>query len=130
MDLTKLLLVAGGGAMGALCRYLVGLAALSKLGEGFPWSTFIVNVVGSFLMGVLVGLGMNSSQRAFLAFGVGFLGSFTTFSAFSVETLKHAEQGQWGVFGANVIANVTICLIAATIGIALARMLRPEVTSD
>ena len=79
------LLVAAGGAIGAVGRYLVGVGAVRLLGFGFPWGTLIVNVLGSLLMGLLIEfialrLSASNEVRTFLATGV--LGSFTTFSAF------------------------------------------------
>ncbi|HEX8535703.1 MAG TPA: fluoride efflux transporter CrcB [Allosphingosinicella sp.] len=91
-----LLLVMLGGAIGAALRYLVGLAALRGVGPDYPWGTLIVNLSGGFLMGLLAGIlargGNVEGLRAFA--GVGILGGFTTFSAFSLETANMIERGQ------------------------------------
>jgi len=81
---TSLLCVALGGAAGSVARYLVSIAALALFGAGFPWGTLAVNVVGSAAIGVAAGLGLEGPARLLLV--TGFLGGFTTFSAFSLET--------------------------------------------
>lgn len=79
-----LALVALGGALGSVARYLVSLAALGTLGAGFPWGTLAVNVLGSAAIGVAAGAGLEGGARLLVV--TGFLGGFTTFSAFSLET--------------------------------------------
>jgi len=79
-----LLLVAAGGAIGSVLRYLISLLAVAHLGTGFPWGTLAVNVIGSGAIGVLAGLGVGGGARLLLVTGL--LGGFTTFSAFSLET--------------------------------------------
>lgn len=81
---SSLLLVGLGGAAGSMLRYVVSLVGLALFGAGFPWGTLAVNVVGSSVIGVLAGLGMQGGMRNLLV--PGFLGGFTTFSAFSLET--------------------------------------------
>lgn len=81
---SSLLLVGLGGAAGSMLRYVVSLVGLALFGAGFPWGTLAVNVVGSGVIGVLAGLGMQGGMRNLLV--PGFLGGFTTFSAFSLET--------------------------------------------
>ena len=81
---SSLILVALGGAAGSMMRYLVSLAGLALFGAGFPWGTLAVNVLGSGVIGVLAGLGVQGGMRNLLV--PGFLGGFTTFSAFSLET--------------------------------------------
>ncbi len=90
MSLSALLLVAAGGAAGSVARYLVSLLALSQLGAGFPWGTLAVNVAGSALIGLAAGAGLQGEARLLLV--TGFLGGFTTFSAFSLETAALAER--------------------------------------
>lgn len=114
-------LVALGGAVGATARYGVSLAATQWLGAGFPWGTLIVNAIGSFAMGVLVGWASDADKALVLLLGVGVLGGFTTFSAFSIETVRLMERGAWLAAGANVTASVMISLAACAIGLALAR---------
>ena len=113
-----LLLVMLGGAIGAGLRYLAGLAALRNLGPSFPWGTLIVNLVGGLLMGVLAGIlarggGADEGLRVFV--GVGILGGFTTYSAFSLETFNMIERGQLlaaaGYSLVSVIGSVAMLMI-------------------
>ncbi len=120
----NLLAVAGGGAIGAVLRYGVALGLAGR--ATFPWATLAVNVTGSLAFGFLaIWLGerlpMAAELRAFLLVGV--LGAFTTFSAFSWETLALLQNGEMARAGMNVIANVTACIIAAAAGVWLARQL-------
>jgi len=81
---SSLLLVALGGATGSVVRYLVSVLALAWFGAGFPWGTLMVNILGSAAIGVAAGAGLEQQARLLLV--TGFLGGFTTFSAFSLET--------------------------------------------
>lgn len=122
---SRLLLVALGGALGAVCRYLLAIWIKDWTDpSAFPWGTLTVNVLGSFALGLLLGLDPESSRFADpqlrLALGVGFLGAFTTFSTFSVETITALEQGQTSVALGNVVANLVMCLGAAWVGLRLA----------
>ncbi|MEO0421356.1 MAG: fluoride efflux transporter CrcB [Pseudomonadota bacterium] len=125
-----LALVALGGALGASGRYVTTLAMQAWLGRAFPWGTLSVNVIGSFAMGIafvaLAALG--DEQRANegrLLLMTGVLGGFTTFSAFSLETLALMEQGEWTRSVANVGVSVALCLAATFAGLALARQWSP-----
>ena len=92
--MTSLFQVALGGAIGASGRYLTGMAALRLAGPGFPWGTLIVNVLGSFAMGVLVvALAHYHAHRFAPLLMTGVLGGFTTFSAFSLDTVSLLEVG-------------------------------------
>src|SRR5262245_1161472 len=93
------LLVMAGGALGSAGRYLVGKLTLGWLGPDYPWGTLAVNLIGGFLMGLLAGLlaRTSGSEHTRLLLGVGVLGGFTTFSAFSLDTALMIERGQWGV---------------------------------
>ena len=123
MTLT-LLQVALGGAAGAVARYLTGHAAVRLMGHGFPWGTVTVNVVGSFLMGILVVVLSEWSANRFAPLLLtGMLGGFTTFSTFSLETMRLFEEGSYWQAGSNVLLNVVICLAFAGFGIFLARQL-------
>jgi fluoride exporter len=106
----RLLLLAGAGAAGALCRY--GLAGLvqSGLGARFPWGTLAVNLTGCFVAGVLFGLfeshwALGGEARVIIF--IGFLGAFTTFSGFMLETAELARDAQWlGAAGNMMLQNV------------------------
>ena len=126
MTLKTLVAVAGGGALGAVSRLGVYTLAHGWLGKGFPYGTLAVNVAGSLAMGFLfVWLGERLSValewRLFLV--VGFLGAFTTFSAFSIETINLIADGMQARALANVVLNVSVCLLAAWAGVAGARWL-------
>ncbi len=115
------LLVALGAALGAPARYLVDRAVQSRVGSAFPFGTLAVNITGSLLLGVLIGSadhGGASSDLVLLA-GVGFCGAFTTFSAFSYETLRLAEDGRVVAALVNVVGSVLPALAAAAVGVAL-----------
>ncbi len=119
------LLVAAGGAIGALLRHVSGTAALRLLGPAFPWGTLLVNVAGSFAMGLLIGILARMSSggeavRLFLATGV--LGGFTTFSAFSLDAVALYERGELAAAGGYVIASVALSIAALALGLALVRM--------
>ncbi len=115
------------GALGALARYGVSVAALRWLGEGFPYGTLCVNLIGCFLLGVVAqftldGAGFAPQTRAIV--GTGFLGAFTTFSTFGVETYRAIEAGAWATAASNVAINVIGGLALAAAGIALASAMR------
>ncbi|MDP7151761.1 MAG: fluoride efflux transporter CrcB [Paracoccaceae bacterium] len=118
--MTSLLSIALGGALGASARYLTGLAALRLFGAGFPWGTLTVNVLGSFLMGLLfVLLGQGGRFSPLLMTGL--LGGFTTFSAFSLDAVALYDKGAVGLAGIYVLASVILSITALIAGIALAR---------
>ena len=117
-----LLQVALGGAIGASARFLTNVAALRLLGGAFPWATLAVNIVGSFLMGVLaVYLAGKGGMRAAPFLMTGLLGGFTTFSAFSLDTLTLFERGEVGLAGLYVGASVTLSLAAIAVGVLVTR---------
>ncbi len=116
--------VAVFGALGALARYGVSMWALRLWGASFPMGTLIVNVIGCFCLGLLAETalgdpGLTARTRTIL--GTGFLGAFTTFSTFGVETLRAIEAGSWGVAAGNVALNVVGGIVAVALGFALAR---------
>jgi CrcB protein len=117
------LLVALGGGIGAAGRYGVSLAMPLKPGE-WPWATFSVNVAGSLAIGVLAGWLSSrgdaaESWRLFL--GVGVLGGFTTFSAYSLETLRMIERGEWPAAAFYVLGSIVAGLAAVAIGAEIAK---------
>jgi len=117
-----LLYVALGGALGSVCRALVGVAITSRL----PVGTLVVNGVGSLLIGWLMSrYGATepaTATRLLNVMVVGFCGGFTTFSAFSWQTLDQMLKGQWGVAIGNVVLSVVLCLIAVWMGFRLGRL--------
>ena len=114
--------VALGGALGALARYLAGVATLRVMGPGFPWGTLAVNVVGAFLMGVLVVLlAQRDAMRLAPFLMTGILGGFTTFSAFSLDTIAIVERGQMALAVFYVMASVLLSLGAIVLGMSAAR---------
>jgi fluoride exporter len=121
----KLVLVFVGGGGGAVARYLVGQQALRALGPGWPAGTFIVNVVGGLLMGLLAGYtayrGGVAQHGWSLFLGVGFLGGFTTFSAFSLDAMAMIERRDYGPAMIYVAASVVLSLAALWVGLVLAR---------
>lgn len=118
--------IAIAGAIGALCRWGISRAGYALFGSGFAWGTLIANVLGCFLLGFLMHLGLATDKispvlRTSLA--VGFLGALTTFSTFSYETVGYMEDGAWLLAVGNITANVTIGLGATILGLFAARTL-------
>lgn len=121
----QLLAVAAGGATGAVLRWLLAGAIQRFAGGAFPWGTFAVNAVGSFLLGFLfVWLIERSSagELVRLALTVGLLGALTTFSTYSLESIRLLQEGAFGMAAANVIGQVVVCLVLTWLGIQLARL--------
>jgi CrcB protein len=118
------LLVFVGGGLGSLTRHAVNRAGLAMLGPGFPWWTFAVNVAGSFAIGLLAGLfgGFETGNNARLFLITGFLGGFTTFSAFSLDALTLWERGEPMQAGLYVLGSVILSLIAAAAGLMMSRL--------
>jgi len=118
------LLIALGGAVGSLLRYLVGGAVQRMSDSGFPVGTMVVNVSGCFIIGVLVrqflNMQLSPELRALLI--VGFCGGFTTFSTFSAETLGLIEGGEYGRAAGYVVLSVTLCLAATLAGMTTMRL--------
>ncbi len=121
----NVLLVALGGAIGSAARYLVGAIIANRFGPDFPWGTFIVNVSGSFLIGVilsLVGGGqLPAGARLFLAVGV--MGGYTTFSTYNYETLQLIQGGEFGAATFNTLGQVVAGLVGVYLGVILGRAL-------
>ena len=124
--MTRLLFVALCGALGALAR--LGLSEWLNPSEvgSLPMATLVVNVVGSFFLGLLTGLalsqrGLSEPWRSGVT--VGFLGSLTTFSTFSVETIRLFEVGQWRLAGLNLCLHVVVGLIGGVSGLMAGRYL-------
>jgi len=122
----KMLLVAAGGAVGSMARYQIGAWVLARTESwAFPLGTFIVNVLGCLVAGVLIGV---AEYRDFLTLELrlllftGFLGGFTTFSAFGVETVALIERGQVGVAAGYVAASVACGVAALFVAMKLAAL--------
>jgi CrcB protein len=119
----KLIFVALGGGMGAVARYLVGVQSVRRLGEAWQ-GTLTVNIVGGLLMGLLAGyLAQRGADgdRWRLLLGVGVLGGFTTFSAFSLETVLMIERRAYGQAFGYATASVVLSLLALFAGLLIAR---------
>ena len=124
--MTRILSIAAGGACGALLRYWISTGVHGLLGRDFPYGTFVVNVLGSALMGagyvvLFERLAVTEALRAALL--IGLLGAFTTFSTFSIETLTLVEEGEPWKAIVNTVLSVVCCLLACWIGLGLARQL-------
>ena len=122
--------VALGGALGSVGRFWLSGLVANRLGETFPWGTLVVNVTGSFLIGVVGALAspegrMDSQSRAFAIqlLMIGVCGGYTTFSSFSWQTLRLMQDREWLYAGGNVILSVTLCMIAVWLGWMLGSML-------
>jgi CrcB protein len=124
--IARVLLIGLGGALGSVARYLTALAAARWLGLDFPYGTLVANLVGSFLIGLVQELAMDSllvpeQMRLFLVTGV--MGGLTTYSAFSYETVRLIQTEAWGRALVNVGVTTTLCLGLCVLGMAAGRAL-------
>ncbi len=122
----KLLIVFIGGALGSVARYLVATWAAAAFGPDFPRGTAIVNLVGSFLIALIMGVSLGTGAispnlRLFLTTGI--MGGFTTYSSFNYETLHFVEEGALGYAAGYVTLTVVGCFVAGLLGLASARLL-------
>ncbi len=119
-------LVALGGALGASGRHGLSVLTLRWFGPGFPMGTLLANIIGSALMGLLIGWlafrGAHNTQAIRLFVGVGILGGFTTFSAFSLESFLMLEKKNYAAFAGYVSTSVLVSLAALALGLWLSRM--------
>ena len=118
--------IAAGGALGSIARFWVTGMIAMLLGPQFPWGTILINIVGSFVISLFGTLTLHRypasfDARAFVM--VGLCGGFTTFSAFSLQTLELARFGRWLEAGGNIVLSVVLCLLAVWAGHALAMVL-------
>ncbi len=121
----KLLLIGAAGAVGALARYGLGGLVQRYSGVTFPWGTFIVNMLGSFLFGFvwsLVEQRLVVSVETRVIILSGFLGAFTTFSSFMFETSSLIGEGQWWLASLNIVGQITLGLVAMFLGLAAGRL--------
>ena len=114
------------GAFGCVARYLVSGWVYSATGSALPYGTLVVNLSGSFLLGLIMEASQHStmfSPELRIGITVGLMGGFTTFSTFSLETVRLLEEGSFGSAGANILLNVLVCILAALLGIFVARQI-------
>lgn len=124
--MTKLLIVGLGGFLGAILRYLIGGWVAERLGPTFPYGTLVVNVTGSFVLGVFVTLFADrfvapSSLRLF--FAIGLLGAYTTFSTLTFESLALIQSKAYLAAAANMLGSMVLGMIAVALGVILGRLL-------
>jgi CrcB protein len=122
----KILYIGLFGGLGCIARYLLTIWTQQLAGRDFPYGTVLVNVVGSFLLGLLLTIGVRQfpvSPDIRLGLAVGFLGGFTTFSTFSYQTLILLEEGSHWPAVVNVLFNVSLSLVGAFAGMFVARQL-------
>jgi CrcB protein len=121
----NILIVFLGGGFGAVCRYLFGIGFVRATGPGQPYlATFLINVIGSLLMGLLIGALTKISgapDRVRLLLGVGVLGGFTTFSSFSLEAVMMIERRAYGVAAAYIGGSVLLGVLGLMLGLFLVR---------
>ena len=116
--------IAAGGALGSVARFWMSIAVAAVTGPRFPWGTIAINVIGSFVIGLVAFMAepwgrvpLSFDLRAFILVGV--CGGFTTFSSFSLQTLELARTGHWLGAGLNIVLSLVLCLIAVWAGYAL-----------
>lgn len=121
------ILVGVGSAAGGVSRYWISGLIANRFGQSFPWGTLFVNVSGSFVIGFFATVTapegrwlVGPSGRNF--FTTGFCGGYTTFSSFSLQTLRLAQNREWLYAGGNILLSVILCLIAVWLGYALGSM--------
>ena len=120
------LAIAAGGAVGAVLRSWVSIGVHAAIGRGFPYGTLSVNILGSFGIGALSvlfleRLAVGPEIRSLVL--IGLLGSFTTFSTFSLETINLLQGGRFSAAAANVLLNVSLCVVGTWLGLIVARQL-------
>jgi len=121
----RFLLICLGGAVGTAARYSVGGLAARWWGVDFPYGTLVVNVTGSFLIGFIQQVGLNTlaiSDTLRLVLTIGVMGGYTTYSSFSYETLRLVEEGSWLSALLNVVLTTGLCLALCAVGLALGRI--------
>jgi CrcB protein len=125
MNFQLYLAVAAGGALGTVGRYFLSGLVANAFGETFPWGTLIINVTGSFIIGLFAVLTgpdgrylVSSTMRQFVM--IGLCGGYTTFSSFSLQTLNLMREGEWLSVGGNVLGSVVLCLLFVWLGALIA----------
>lgn len=118
--MARFLWICLGGAIGTAARYLISLGSLRALGAGFPYGTLIVNVIGSFLIGLIMTASLHGaaiSQTLRMALTTGFLGGLTTYSSFNYETLALCQKGLWPLGLLNFAVTTAGCALAGLAGV-------------
>jgi CrcB protein len=126
--MARLLWICLGGAIGTGARYLLSSWLFRVAGPGFPYGTLAVNVIGSFLLGLILQVSLTSegiSPTLRLALTTGMLGGFTTYSTFNHETLVFLQEGAWLRGFAYLAITLVACLLAGLLGLACGRLLNP-----
>ena len=122
--MARVLLIGFAGALGTLARYFVGLWAARTLGTALPYGTFIVNVVGCFLIAAISQIALSTtliSPTLRLTLTTGFMGGLTTYSSFNLETTRFFQERAWGEGILNLGTTLAACFIAGLLGFAAAR---------
>ncbi len=124
--MARFLWICLGGAAGTGARYLLSGWLLRAAGPGFPWGTLAVNVIGSFLLGLIMQVSLTTGLIAptlRLGLTTGVMGGFTTYSTFNYETLQYLQQSEWLAAFTNVAATLLLCLAAGALGVLGGRLL-------
>ena len=124
--MSRFLWICAAGALGTGARYLISGWVLAVLGAGFPYGTLAVNVLGSFLIGLVMQVGLATpllSPTLRMTLTTGFIGGFTTYSSFNYETIRLVQDGAWKLAIGNVAITLATCFAAGLTGIALGRSL-------
>ena len=122
----KVLWISIGAVLGANLRYWVGDWAAQRFGSSFPYGTLLINLTGSFLLGLIVSMSMENfiiDPRLRLLLTIGFLGSYTTFSTYAYESIAFISQGQWGLGLFNLLGSSLLGALCAVLGIWLGKVL-------
>jgi CrcB protein len=122
----KVLWISIGAVLGANLRYWVGDWAAQRFGSSFPYGTLLINLSGSFLLGLIVSMSMENfiiDPRLRLLLTIGFLGSYTTFSTYAYESIALISQGQWGLGLFNLLGSSLLGVLFAVLGIWLGKIL-------
>jgi CrcB protein len=114
------LLVAAGGAVGSIARYAMVRLIDQRIDGDFPWGTLAVNVVGSLLIGIIAGLTDRPWIQQLLMVGV--MGGYTTFSSFSLQTVRLLQTDRWMFAGAYIVGSVVLCIVGTIAGLRLAEL--------
>jgi len=121
--------VAVGGALGSVGRYWLSGMVADRFGQTFPWGTLVINVTGSFIIGIFAAMAipegrMDPQSRAFTTqfLMIGVCGGYTTFSSFSLQTLNLLRDREWLYAGGNVLLSVVLCMVAVWLGYLLGSM--------